>query len=62
MSQSPVDKIAFQERTRREILVKSDLIPPLPDIVVRVLALLNAGNTEPKDLEEHLHCDPVLVA
>jgi putative nucleotidyltransferase with HDIG domain len=62
MSRSPLTKIAQQERTRREILQKSDLIPPLPDVVARVLALLNDRNTEPHDLEQSLLLDQVLVA
>lgn len=62
MTSSPLEQLALQERTRREILVKSELIPPLPDVVARVLTLLGSTDTEPKDLEEHLHCDPVLVA
>ncbi|MEM7200329.1 MAG: HDOD domain-containing protein [Planctomycetota bacterium] len=62
MSQTPLAKLAYHKRIRREILVKGDLIPPLPDIVVRVLDLLNAGDTEPEQLEEHLQHDPVLVA
>ncbi len=62
MSKSTLGKLALQERTRREILHKSDLIPPLPDVVVRVMALLNQGDIEPEDLEEHLRYDQVLVA
>ncbi|MHC5062542.1 MAG: HDOD domain-containing protein [Planctomycetota bacterium] len=62
MSKSTLGKLALQERTRREILHKSDLIPPLPDVVVRVMALLNQGDIEPEDLEEHLRFDQVLVA
>lgn len=62
MSASTLGKLALQERTRREILHKSDLIPPLPDVVVKVIALLNQGDSEPEQLEEHLRCDQVLVA
>lgn len=62
MSESKLAKLALQERTRREILHKSDLIPPLPDVVVRVIALLNQGDIEPEDLEQHLMYDQVLVA
>jgi len=62
MSESKLGKLALQERTRREILHKSDLIPPLPDVVVRVMALLNQGDIEPEDLEQHLRYDQVLVA
>lgn len=59
---SPLANIAQQERMRREILHKSDLIPPLPELVVRLLALLNKQDTEPVELEEHLAQDQVLVA
>ena len=36
MSQSSLNQLAKQEKTRREILHKSDLIPPLPDLVARL--------------------------
>jgi putative nucleotidyltransferase with HDIG domain len=62
MSHSTLGNLALQERTRREILHKSDLIPPLPDFVVRLLALLNRPETEPQDLERHMQNDQVLVA
>jgi len=62
MASSPIEQIAIRERTRREILIKSDLIPPLPDVVVTLLGLLDDADTEPRDLEAHLHLDPVLVA
>lgn len=38
------------------------MIPPLPDVVVNLLGLLDDADTEPHDLEQHLHFDPVLVA
>lgn len=62
MSHSTVNQIAMQEKARREILHKSDLIPPLPDLVVRLLALLNSKDAEPKHLEDLLQHDQVLVA
>lgn len=62
MTQSSLNQIAMQERTRREILHKSDLIPPLPDLVTRVLGVLNRQDTEPEDLEKLLAHDQVLVA
>ncbi|HLQ37528.1 MAG TPA: HDOD domain-containing protein [Planctomycetota bacterium] len=62
MSNSTLSNLALQEKTRREILHKSDLIPPLPDFVVRLLALLNRPETEPQDLERQLQSDQVLVA
>ncbi|MEZ5965729.1 MAG: HDOD domain-containing protein [Planctomycetota bacterium] len=62
MSNSTLAHLAQQERTRREVLHKSDLIPPLPDLVVRVLNLLNRADTDPGQLESHLRYDQVLVA
>jgi putative nucleotidyltransferase with HDIG domain len=62
MSHSTLSQIALQEKTRREILHKSDLIPPLPDLVVRLLGMLNEQETEPQDLERLLQNDQVLVA
>ncbi|MCA8940969.1 MAG: HDOD domain-containing protein [Planctomycetes bacterium] len=62
MNQTTIDKLARQERIRREILNKSDLIPTLPDLVVRVIELLNRGTTEPEELERHIQYDQVLVA
>ncbi|MCC7063938.1 MAG: HDOD domain-containing protein [Planctomycetes bacterium] len=62
MSHSTLNQLALQEKTRREILHKSDLIPPLPDLVVRLLAVLNKQETEPQDLETLMQNDQVLVA
>ncbi|HEB53509.1 MAG TPA: HDOD domain-containing protein [bacterium] len=62
MTQSSLSNIARQEKTRREILHKSDLIPPLPDLVARLLGMLNKSETEPEDLERLLQNDQVLVA
>ena len=62
MSHTTLNQLAKQEKTRREILHKSDLIPPLPDLVARLLGLLNRQETEPADLEELLQNDQVLVA
>ena len=62
MSHSTLHQLAQQEKTRREILHKSDLIPPLPDLVVRLLGILNKQETEPQDLEKLLQNDQVLVA
>lgn len=50
------------ERRRRELLSKSEHIPPLPESVIRLLEVLNQTDTEPQHLERHLHNDPVLVA
>lgn len=62
MSHSTLQQLARQEKMRREILHKSDLIPPLPDLVARLLGLLNKQKTEPADLENLLQNDQVLVA
>lgn len=62
MSHSTLNQLAVQEKTRREILHKSELIPPLPDLVSRLLTLLNRQDTEPHHLEELMQNDQVLVA
>lgn len=62
MSHSTLSHLALAEKTRREILHKSDLIPPLPDLVARLLAVLNKQETEPADLERLMQNDQVLVA
>ncbi len=62
MTQTSLNRLARQEKTRREILLKSDLIQPLPDLVARLLGILNKRETEPEDLESLLQNDQVLVA
>ena len=62
MISSSLNQLARQEKTRREILHKSDLVPPLPDLVTRLLGLLHQQDTEPRDLELLLQNDQVLVA
>lgn len=62
MASTTLQHLALQEKTRREILHKSDLIPPLPDLVVRLLGVLNKQDAEPRDLESLLQNDQVLVA
>jgi putative nucleotidyltransferase with HDIG domain len=62
MNPSSLGHLAQQEKTRREILHKSDLIPPLPDLVAVVLSALNRQETEPQDLEQLMRNDQVLVA
>lgn len=54
--------MASQERSRREILQRGDLIPPLPGFVLKLMSALNDPETEPEDLEPLLNSDPVLVA
>lgn len=51
-----------QERRRRELLARSEHVPPLPESVVKMLELLNHSDTEPQHLEQLLQNDPVLVA
>lgn len=51
-----------QRELRRAILRDTDQIPTLPEVIVRVIALLNECDTQPSDLEEVLRCDPALVA
>lgn len=62
MSRATLNVLAQRETTRRDILQKSDMIPPLPDLVARLLGVLNEQSTEPADLEALLQNDQVLVA
>lgn len=62
MSRATLNVLAQRETTRRDILQKSDLIPPLPDLVTRLLGVLGEQTTEPADLEALLQNDQVLVA
>jgi HD-like signal output (HDOD) protein len=62
MTRATLNLLAQRETTRREILNKSDLIPPLPDLVMRLLGMLNEPTTEPCDLEALVQNDQVLVA
>ncbi len=62
MTQSPLARLATHERARREILLRCDRLPPLPEVVVEVIQLLEAPDTEPEDLARHLQRDPALVA
>ena len=61
-SSSSMSSLALQERTRREILQKSDLIPSLPDVVLEVLRLVNDKGTEIQQFEDLLKNDGPLVA
>ena len=60
MSES-LTQVALRDRTRREITHRSDHIPPLPENVTRLLALLDKEDTEPEDLEGLVSQDQVLV-
>jgi len=55
-------QVALQERTRREVLHRSDHIPPLPENATRILSLLDREDTEPEHLEGLVRKDQVLVA
>ena len=57
-----VDKKTALSRIRREILRNSDRVRPLPDVVVKVIELLNDPETEPEALARLLQNDHVLVA
>ena len=62
MVDNPPSQVVLSERTRREILHKSDFVPPLSKIVVRLLAILEQPDTEPEDVQRLIENDPVLVA
>jgi len=48
--------------TNRELLMRADLVPPLPELVTRLLTMLSRPETEPKEIEEVLAHDPLLAA
>ena len=47
---------------RRRVLQDTDLIPSLPEVIVRAIALLNEGDTKVEELQKMLSLDHVLVA
>ena len=61
MPQLTRNQLAKRAQTRREIRQKSDLIQPLPDLVAKLLRVLNQAETEPAHLEALLQNDQVLV-
>ncbi len=62
MAPKVFDQLAFRERTRREVLQKSDLMPSLPDLVMKILRLLNDGSADLSEFENLLRNDTTLVA
>lgn len=58
---SSFEGLAKQERIRREISARCGQLQPLPDLVTKVLSLIDDPDTEPAELERHLSTDPVLV-
>ena len=62
MTQSLLKQQIKQQASRREILQRSDLIPPLPSLVTTLLGVLNTSDAETGQLEALLQNDPVLVA
>ncbi len=50
-----------EERQRRQIVQYSHKIPPLPDVVTKLMSLIQNGETEPSQIEAVLVHDPVLV-
>ena len=62
MAPKVFDQLAFRERTRREVLQKSDLMPSLPDLVMKILRLLNDGGADLSEFEDLLRNDTTLVA
>lgn len=59
---SSLANLALQERTRREIVHRSELIPSLPDVVLQVLRLVNDKGAEIQQFEDLLKNDGPLVA
>ncbi|MFQ5506223.1 MAG: HDOD domain-containing protein, partial [Planctomycetota bacterium] len=61
MTKVPVAPLSLQERTRRELSQKSDLIPSLPEVVDQILSLTNDPTAELADFEKILQTDQGLV-
>jgi len=59
---SIIDRTSSPERTRGEVLTMCQLVAPLPEIVVRVIALLDKDDTDAAEVERHLENDPALTA
>ena len=62
MTQSVLKQLTKQQKSRREILQRSDLIPPLPSTVETLLRVLNTSDAEVEQLEALLQNDQVLIA
>lgn len=62
MTRSSLANLAFHERVRRELLQGTELIPSLPEVVVKILRLSNDRNAGLADFEECLRADAPLVA
>ena len=52
---------ALEERTRRKLLKFADRVPPLPEVVNKLMQIIACDRTEPADIEEALRHDPVMV-
>lgn len=55
-----ITDVANRQRTRRWILQQSDRIPPLPDVVLKLLELIDRGDAEPMEFEAVLQLSPAL--
>lgn len=62
MTRTSLANLAFHERVRREVLQRTDLIPSMPEVVVKVLRLSNDRSAGLADFEECLRADAPLVA
>jgi len=62
LGSSSVSALALEQRIRREILHKSELIPSLPEVVLEVLSLVNDRGAEIEQFESLLKNDGPLVA
>ncbi len=62
MGSNLLANIARQERIKREVLQKSELIPSLPEVVTEVMRLLNDSGVKVSDFEKPLQNDAPIVA
>ncbi|MEE9128291.1 MAG: HDOD domain-containing protein [Planctomycetota bacterium] len=61
MSRTRKIDVADVQRMRRRILQGSDQVPPLPDVVHKLLELINRDDAEPMEFEAVLEHSPALA-
>jgi HD-like signal output (HDOD) protein len=58
----PLAAIADRAQFRREIVQRADRIPSLPDLILKLLRMIDNERTNALEFERHLASDPTLVA
>jgi len=61
MPRIKITNVEDRQRTRRRILQQCDRIPPLPDVVLKLLELVSRGQAGPMEFEAILQLSPALA-